>query len=392
MNKILLLKLGELVLKGLNRKSFEDTLIRNLKRKLAPLGAFKIYASQSIVYVEPDGDRDMDAALELCSKTFGVSAIALAVAVDKDTDAILTAAKSLPEFAEARSFKAETKRADKSFPMTSIELSRHIGGELSEAFPGVSVDVHNPELTVKVEIRSENAYVYGEMREQERQSGGGLPVGTSGRAVALLSGGIDSPVALWMMARRGLRIIPAHFFSPPYTSELARQKVMDIAETLLPWCERLTIAFVRFTEIQEEIRRACPERLFTIISRRFMTRIAAAIAEQNGAGSIITGESLGQVASQTQDSLAVTGAVTNLPILRPLIGMDKVEIVELARRIGTFGISALPYEDCCAVFTPRHPKTKPRLDEVLDAEAALDVAALTSDALAGAEHVPITAK
>jgi thiamine biosynthesis protein ThiI len=389
LNKIFLLKLGELVLKGLNRKNFEDVLVKNLKRKLEPCGAFKIYASQSIIYVEPDGTAEMDEALELCKKTFGISAIAFAAAVDKDKDAILAAAKQLPEFLTARSFKVETKRADKQFPMTSIELSQYVGGELAEAFPDITVDVHNPELTVKVEIRAENAYLYAEMQGQGIKAGGGLPVGTSGRAVALLSGGIDSPVALWMMARRGLRIIPVHFLSPPYTSELARQKVMDISKILLPWCEKLTVAMVRFTKIQEEIRRSCPERLFTVISRRFMTRIAAQIAEQNGAGSIITGESLGQVASQTQDSLAVTGAVTDLPVLRPLIGMDKVEIVEFARRINTFDVSALPYEDCCTVFTPRHPKTKPRLDEVIEAESALDIDALVAEALAGAEHVHI---
>jgi thiamine biosynthesis protein ThiI len=283
----------------------------------------------------------------------------------------------------AKSFKVESKRSDKGFPMTSIELSQYVGNLLSDAFPDIEVDVHNPELVVSLEVREKAAYVHA----KSLPGAGGLPVGANGRAVTLLSGGIDSPVSSYMIARRGIHLIPVHFFSFPYTSEQAKQKVLDLAKLLTDYCGRLTVEIVPFTHIQEEIRAKCPEEYFTLIMRRFMMRIAEAIAEQNGCAALVTGEDLGQVASQTMEALRVTEAVVDLPVLRPLIGMDKKDIVEIARKIGTFDTSILPYEDCCTVFTPRHPKTKPKLEDVEAAEAALDVDTLVAEALAGVEHV-----
>jgi thiamine biosynthesis protein ThiI len=267
--------------------------------------------------------------------------------------------------------------------MTSSELSQYVGGLLADAFPDTKVDVHNPELTVCVEVRERAAYVHG----NPIPGAGGLPVGVNGRAVTLLSGGIDSPVSSYLIARRGVQLIPVHFFSFPYTSELARQKVLTLAKLLTPWCGRLTVELVPFTKIQEAIRRACPEEFFTVIMRRFMMRISESIADFNGCKALVTGENLGQVASQTMEALRCTGDVVSLPVLRPLIGLDKQDIIEYARKIGTLETSILPYEDCCTVFTPRHPKTRPRLEDVLAAESALDVDALVKQALEGIERV-----
>ncbi len=389
MNDILLLKQGEIVLKGLNRRIFEDKLVSNVRRRMAHVGKFKIYAAQSTVYVEPlDESADMDAAFEAAKQIFGFVAVVRAAACDKDPDTIFETAKRYlaEDFLRARSFKVETKRSDKAYPMTSIQLSQYVGGLLSDAFPNIEVDVHDPELTVRVEIRETAAYVHS----VPALGAGGMPVGSCGSAVSLLSGGIDSPVSTWMTAKRGVHIIPVHFFSFPYTSELAKQKVIDLAKLLAPWCGRMTLEIVPFTHIQEEIRDKCPEEYFTVIMRRFMTRIAERIALDNHCGAIVTGESLGQVASQTMQALAVTQEPVRLPVLRPLICMDKREIIEIARKIGTFETSILPYEDCCTVFTPRHPRTKPRLDEVLEAERPLDVEALVNEAVHNTEKVVIS--
>jgi len=386
MNDMILLKQGEIVLKGLNRRYFEDKLISNAKRRLAAYGKFDVSATQSTVYIEPQSDEcDMDGALEAMTKVFGVVGVTRALACEKDKDAMFEAAKAYlaDDLRAAKSFKVESKRSDKSFPMTSIELSQYVGNLLSDAFPDIEVDVHNPELVVSLEVREKAAYVHA----KSLPGAGGLPVGANGRAVTLLSGGIDSPVSSYMIARRGIHLIPVHFFSFPYTSEQAKQKVLDLAKLLTDYCGRLTVEIVPFTHIQEEIRAKCPEEYFTLIMRRFMMRIAEAIAEQNGCAALVTGEDLGQVASQTMEALRVTEAVVDLPVLRPLIGMDKKDIVEIARKIGTFDTSILPYEDCCTVFTPRHPKTKPKLPDVEAAEAALDVDALVAEALAGVEHV-----
>ena len=309
-----------------------------------------------------------------------------ASACEKDKDAIAQLAIRClkEEMQNAKSFKVESKRSDKSFPMTSIQLSQYVGGELQEAYPDTPVDVHNPELTVYVEVRDLAAYVHA----NPVSGAGGMPVGSNGVAVTLLSGGIDSPVSTYMIARRGVRLIPVHFFSFPYTSEQAKEKVVELATLLTDYCGKMTIEVVPFTHIQEEIRDKCPEEYFTLIMRRFMMRLAEKIAVYYGAGAIVTGENLGQVASQTMEAMAVTRAVTTLPIVQPLIGFDKEEIVRLARKIGTFGTSILPYEDCCTVFTPRHPRTKPKLKDVEAVEAALDVDALVEEAFNGIEQIP----
>ena len=385
MNDIILLKLGEIVLKGLNRKAFERKLLNNIAARLKPIGNFKISCLQSTVYVEPQDDScDLEEAFEACGKIFGIISMTRASACEKDKDAIAQLAIRClkEEMQNAKSFKVESKRSDKSFPMTSIQLSQYVGGELQEAYPDTPVDVHNPELTVYVEVRDLAAYVHA------NSGAGGMPVGSNGVAVTLLSGGIDSPVSTYMIARRGVRLIPVHFFSFPYTSEQAKEKVVELATLLTDYCGKMTIEVVPFTHIQEEIRDKCPEEYFTLIMRRFMMRLAEKIALYYGAGAIVTGENLGQVASQTMEAMAVTRAVTTLPIVQPLIGFDKEEIVRLARKIGTFGTSILPYEDCCTVFTPRHPRTKPKLKDVEAVEAALDVDALVEEAFNGIEQIP----
>ena len=286
----------------------------------------------------------------------------------------------------AKSFKVESKRSDKSFPMTSVELSQYVGGELNEAYPGVEVDVHEPELVVHIEVRDLAAYVHA----TPVPGAGGMPVGSNGVAVTLLSGGIDSPVSTYMIAKRGVRLIPLHFFSFPYTSEQAKEKVIELGNMLTEYCGRMTLEIAPFTHIQEEIRDKCPEEYFTLIMRRFMMRIAQRVARENGAKAIVTGENLGQVASQTMEAMASTQAVIDLPVLQPLIGMDKEEIVALARKIGTFETSILPYEDCCTVFTPKHPKTKPTLGQVLNAERNLNRQELIARALEGVEKIKVS--
>ena len=386
--EIFLLKLGEVVLKGLNRRSFEDKLMSNVRRRLRHYGSFQVYIRQSTIYVEPQGDAcDLEGAWGACKQVFGIAAVARAVPCEKTVEAIVETAKTYlrDAFASARSFKVESRRADKTFRLNSIQISQAVGGDLAEAFPNVAVDVHNPDLTVFVEIREKAAYVHG----ASEPGAGGLPVGMGGHAVSLLSGGIDSPVSSWMMARRGVQLEMVHFVSPPYTSQQAQDKVLELARQLTAYCGRMLVPIVPFTEIQEEIRRSCPEEYFTLIMRRFMMRIAEAVAKKAGAKALVTGESLGQVASQTMMALGVTEDVTTMPVLRPLIGMDKVEIIRIARDIGTFDTSILPYEDCCTVFTPRHPATRPDLEAVRTAEAALDVEGLVAKALAGETWVRV---
>ena len=386
--EIFLLKLGEVVLKGLNRRSFEDKLMSNVRRRLRHYGSFQVYIRQSTIYVEPQGDTcDLEGAWGACKQVFGIAAVARAVPCEKTVEAIVETAKTYlrDAFASARSFKVESRRADKTFRLNSIQISQAVGGDLAEAFPNVAVDVHNPDLTVFVEIREKAAYVHG----ASEPGAGGLPVGMGGHAVSLLSGGIDSPVSSWMMARRGVQLEMVHFVSPPYTSQQAQDKVLELARQLTAYCGRMLVHIGPFTEIQEEIRRSCPEEYFTLIMRRFMMRIAEAVAKKAGAKALVTGESLGQVASQTMMALGVTEDVTTMPVLRPLIGMDKVEIIRIARDIGTFDTSILPYEDCCTVFTPRHPATRPDLEAVRTAEAALDVEGLVAKALAGETWVRV---
>ena len=368
MREMILCKLGEVVLKGLNRRSFEDKLIGNLRRRTAKCGNFRIYSKQSTIYVEPVNDEsDLTAAYAACKQVFGVIAVSRALPCEKDVQAIIRTAKDYlaPEFARAKDFKVESKRADKTFPLTSIQLSQQVGGALHQAFPRCAVNVHDPELTVFIELRDDAAYVHG----PAEAGAGGLPIGMGGSAVSLLSGGIDSPVASYMMAKRGVSL--------------------EIAQLLTPWCGRLTVHIVPFTEIQEQIRMNCPEDHFTLIMRRFMMRLAQRVADEVRAKALVTGECLGQVASQTMEALRVSEDVAELPVLRPLIGMDKEEIIRISRKIGTFDTSILPYEDCCTVFTPRHPKTKPHVEEVRELEAVLDVDALCDRAMAGREFVRI---
>ena len=391
MHEIILCKLGEIVLKGLNRHSFEMKLMSNIRRRTQRYGKFKIHSRQSTIYVEPVEETcDLNAAYDACKKVFGIIAIARAVPCAKEKEAIFATAKEYlgPALLAAKSFKVESKRSDKSFPMGSIQLSQWVGGALHDAFPHLTVDVHTPELTVYLEVREDAAYVHG----PAEAAAGGLPIGMGGHAVSLLSGGIDSPVSSYMIAKRGVQLELLHFASPPYTSEQAREKVLQLAQELTVWCGRLTVHVVPFTEIQEEIRRKCPEDHFTLIMRRFMMRLGDRLAHELACKAIVTGESLGQVASQTIQALVVSDDVSTLPVLRPLIGMDKEEIVRVARHVGTFDTSILPYEDCCTVFTPRHPKTKPDLEEVREYEAALDIDALCDKALAGREMIRLYPK
>ena len=382
MQDIILMKQGEIVLKGLNRHSFEQRLVANTAKMLRPYGSFKVYATQSTVYAEPQSaDCDMDGAFRAAARVFGYMTLSRAAACEKDKDAIFELCRSYlgDALRAARSFKVETRRADKRFPMTSIQLSQYVGGLLADAFPDTAVDVHHPEFTVHIEVRDYAAYVHG----PDVLGAGGMPIGCNGRVVSLLSGGIDSPVSTWMAAKRGVRVLPLHFYAFPYTSELAKKKVLDLAGILSRWCGDLRVEIVPFTHIQEEIRDKCDEEYFTLIMRRFMMRIADRVADAHGCGGIVTGENLGQVASQTMEAMGVTQAVTKKPVIRPLICMDKRDITKLAYELDTFDTSILPYEDCCTVFTPRHPRTRPALDEVEAQETRLDVEALVEEAVAG---------
>ena len=388
MKEMFLLKLGEIVLKGANRRTFEETLKKNVRRTVSHFGAFKVYIMQSTVYVEPQSeDCDLDGAWEACGHVFGVSSMCRCRACGKNLDAIYQAVVDYlgDELSVQKSFKVESKRSDKSFPLNSIQISQEIGGRLAEAFPQVAVDVHKPSYVVNVEVRDFAAYIHG----PAQPGAGGLPTGTGGRAAVLLSGGIDSPVAGYMIAKRGVELECIHFFSYPYTSERAKEKVLELAKLMTKYCGRMTVDVVGFTEIQEAIRDHCREEYFTIIMRRFMMRISEAIARDHGAKCLVTGENLGQVASQTMDAMAVTGAVVHMPMFHPLIGMDKEEIVSIARRIGTLETSILPYEDCCTVFTPKHPKTKPVLEAVEAEEAKLDVEGLIARAIENTEKIQV---
>ena len=388
MKEIFLLKLGEIVLKGANKRQFEDKLRQNIRRRMKAYGNFDVYIMQSTVYVQPmDEEADVDGAWEACRCIFGLVSLCRCRACEKDLDSIFNTIEEYlgDELECAKSFKVESKRSDKRFPLTSIGISQEIGGRLAEAHPDCMVDVHHPEYTVYVEVRDLAAYVHG----PAVPGAGGLPTGVGGRAMCLLSGGIDSPVAAYMMAKRGVEVECVHFFSYPYTSQLARDKVMELARLVTKYCGRMTVNVVSFTQIQEAIRDHCPEEFFTLIMRRFMMEISQRIAKDDGCGALITGENLGQVASQTMQAMAVTGAVVDIPIFMPLVGMDKEEIVTIARKIGTLETSVLPYEDCCTVFTPKHPKTKPTLGQVLYAEQKLDREALIQEALASVEKIAV---
>ena len=388
MKEIFLLKLGEIVLKGANKRQFEAKLRANVKRRMRKYGNFDVYLMQSTVYVEPmDDECDVDGAWDACHTIFGVVSLCRCRPCEKNLDAIFEAVENYlgDDLDCAKSFKVESKRSDKQFPLTSIGISQEIGGRIAEAHPDLLVDVHHPDYTVYVEVRDLAAYVHG----PAEPGAGGLPTGVGGRAMCLLSGGIDSPVAAYMIGKRGVEIECVHFFSYPYTSQLAKDKVIELARLVTRYTGRMTLNVVSFTEIQEAIRDNCPEEFFTLVMRRFMMEISMRIAKHDGCGALITGENLGQVASQTMEAMAVTGAVVDIPIFMPLVGMDKEEIVTIARKIGTMETSILPYEDCCTVFTPKHPKTKPTLAQLLDVEKKLDREALIQRALETIEHIPV---
>ncbi len=385
MKEIILIKNGELALKGLNRNVFEDALVRNLRQKLSSLGEIEIKKAQSTIYIEPKSDAfDFEAALDATSKVFGIAAFSRAAVCEKDIDDILkTAPLYLADTMKSiKTFKVEAKRADKRFPLTSPEIAREVGGALLSAFPHLRVDVHNPDEIITVEVRDYAAYI----RAGQLHGAGGLPVGTAGQAAILISGGIDSPVAAWMMAKRGLRLNAIHFASPPYTSLRAEQKVKTLLGKVAEYSGGIQLAIVPFTEIQEQIAEHCPEEYFTLIMRRMMMRIAERVAAHKHCGALITGESLGQVASQTLLALGCTDIVTDMPVLRPLIGSDKEDIIKISRRIDTFETSCLPYEDCCTVFTPKHPKTKPTVELCEIAEKKLDIEPLIERAIEGIQY------
>ncbi|MBQ8767853.1 MAG: tRNA 4-thiouridine(8) synthase ThiI [Clostridia bacterium] len=380
MKEIILIKNGELALKGLNRSTFEDILIKNIRKRIKPLGEFEYRKEQSTVSVVPMDDYiDMDEVSERISRVFGIAAYSRALQVEKDMSVILEQAPEYlaEQLKEARTFKVEGKRSDKKFPLKSPEISAEVGGAILSKFPHLKVDVRNPDILVTIEIREKFAFIRG----NQTKGAGGMPTGTAGKASILISGGIDSPVAAYMMAKRGLVLNAIHFASPPYTSPQSEEKVHNLLRKVSKYSGNICLLIVGFTEIQEEIRDKCPEELFTLIMRRFMMRIAQRIAEKEESKALITGESLGQVASQTLNALACTDAVVGMPVFRPLIGLDKDEIIKVSRKIDTFDISIEPYEDCCTVFTPKHPKTKPQISVIEAAEQALDVDALIERAL-----------
>ena len=389
MKEVILLKNGEIALKGLNRRTFEDMLVKNTRRRLNSLCTWQFHIAQSTVTAIPDEEIDMDEAVEICSKVFGFVGLSKALSVEKDMDVIReqTGIYLEDELLAAKTFKVNARRADKKFPLTSPEICMEMGGVLLSKYPHLSVDVHNPDLTVNIEVRDNAAFIHG----NQIKGAGGMPIGSAGKAAILISGGIDSPVAAWMMAKRGLQLEAIHFASPPYTSERAEKKVHDLLRKVAAYSGRIRLHVVPFTRIQEEIKDKCPEELFTILMRRYMMRISEKIATDNECGALITGESVGQVASQTLYALACTDSVVSMPVFRPLIGMDKTEVVTVSRKIDTFDISVLPFEDCCTVFTPKHPRTKPKAYYVEQAENLLDSDSLIEEAVNSVRTVIINA-
>ena len=379
MKEILLLKYGELVLKGANKSVFENAMIRDIKRKIQSFGSFSVSRCQSTVFVEPNDDfADIDGALDACKKVFGIVSICRAAVCDKNMDAILETVKSyIPDYlVGCKTFKADAKRSDKKFPLKSPQIAAEVGGALLSTVRGIKVDVNHPDIVVMVEIRENSAYIHA----GKIKGAGGMPQGSSGRGLLLLSGGIDSPVAGYMMAKRGVEIEALHFESFPYTSERAREKVLELARLLSDYTSGIKVHIISLTHIQEELKNNCEEDYFTLLLRRYMMHLAERVAKQYNCKALITGESLAQVASQTMQAIAVTDAAVNMPVFRPAIGLDKEEIIKIAREIGTFETSILPFEDCCTVFTPRHPRTKPDIEKVLVQENKLDFKTLADEA------------
>lgn len=387
MKKIILVRYGEIILKGLNRPVFEDKLIGNIRSSILKSGNARIFKSQGRIYIEPQvEDYDFDFVLQKITRIFGVVSVSPVWKIDTDYDQIkataLQVASDLVSQHGYKTFKLETKRGNKKFPMQSPEISADVGGHILENIPGLTVDVKNPDFIIHLEVR-ESSYVYSDIIKAH----GGMPMGSNGKATLLLSGGIDSPVAGWMMGKRGVEIEAVHFYSYPYTSERAKQKVVDLAQILSQYCGKLKLHVVPFTEIQLAINDNCPEDQLTIIMRRIMMRISEIIAHKTNSMALITGESMGQVASQTMQSLYCTDSAVNMPVFRPLIGMDKVEVIDIARKIDTFETSILPYEDCCTVFVAKHPQTKPKLEKIMKSEEAVDFEPLIERAVEATEVI-----
>lgn len=389
MKEIILLKDGELALKGLNRRTFEDILIKNIRQRLRHgVGEFKFIRSQSTTVIEPAEENvDFEKAVDIIQHIFGVVGISRAAQCEKDIEIIKQTAYEYlqDELTFAKTFKVEAKRSDKKFVYNSPQICNEVGGFLLSKFNHLKVDVHNPEVTVTVEVRDQYAFIHG----NQLRGAGGMPTGTGGNACVLISGGIDSPVAAWMMAKRGLKLTAVHFASPPYTSQRAEMKVHELLKKVAKYSGRIDLYTVHFTELQERIRDYAPEDMFTITMRRMMMKIASEIAEKNNCSALITGESVGQVASQTLWALRCTDDAAKLPVFRPCIGMDKNEIIDISRKIDTFDISIEPYEDCCTVFTPKHPKTKPTVEISREAEALAWDDELIKTAVETAEHIAI---
>lgn len=385
---VILVKVGEIHLKGQNRPYFENKLIRNMKAALAGMKV-RVSIAQSRIYVYDVEESMLEQALERLSRVFGIHALSPAREIEKNMETIFATAVEMMKQAgiTSGSFKIKARRADKRFPLESPEIAAQVGEAVLKAFPDMRVDLHKPEHVIEVEVR-EKAYVYVE----QVPAVGGMPVGTNGKAMLLLSGGIDSPVAGYMIAKRGVCVEAVHFHSFPHTSERAKEKVLELAAILARYCGQIKVHVVPFTQLQEAIYEHCPDRTLTVVMRRYMMRIAEAIAVKNGAQALITGESIGQVASQTMESLCCTDAVVSMPVFRPLIGNDKLEIMEIAQRIGTFETSILPYEDCCTVFTPKHPATHPGMDMIQEAEACFNAEEMVRKAIEETETVLVSAK
>lgn len=389
MKEILLLKMGEIVLKGLNKKTFEDALVKDIKNRIKKYGKYSIKSVQSAITISPQGDSAIEDIIPEIKRVFGIARFSRAFACDKDMEKIKTAAFEYlgQRLKEARSFKVESKRSDKKFPLKSPEISERLGGDILEKFPNLRVDLHNPDIIVTVEVRDFEAYVRGDVQK----GAGGIPCGTGGKAAVLISGGIDSPVASWMMSKRGVELTAVHFMSPPYTSERAFDKVIRLLEKVSLYSGRIKMFAVPFTKIQELIKEKCPEELFTLIMRRMMMRISEKIAREQECSALITGESLGQVASQTINAIYCTDIAASLPVFRPLIGMDKEEIISIARNIDTLDISNEPYEDCCTIFVPKHPRTRPKLKFIELAEQPIDWSPLITQAYENCKEINIYA-
>lgn len=382
---LILLKYGEIALKGLNKPLFEGKLVDNIKSRLEKIGKFSVKRAQSTIYVEPiEEGLDMEAAVESLSQVFGIVNICPVMKCAKDMESIAKAAVECVNATRTteKTFKVEAKREDKRFPLNSPQICMQLGGKILEAVEGIAVDVHKPEIMVNVEVRQE-AYVY----TKKIKGAGGMPIGTNGKATILLSGGIDSPVAGYMIAKRGVELEAVHFHSHPYTSDRAKEKVIDLAKQMSKYCGKIRLHVVPFTQIQLDIIEKCPENYLTVIMRRLMMRIAEKISAREGSAALITGESIGQVASQTMESLVCTDNAVSQPVFRPCIGMDKEEIVTVSKKIGTYETSILPYEDCCTIFVPKHPKTKPHLDEIIEAEKALGDIEAALDAAVAEEEI-----